>query len=253
MRILVLIFAALLFFLTLLIGLLRYPVKVRLVRRDGEFSATLSYLFYHKKLTDTAHPIDPRDFRKGKWKKLLLSLARTKKRKKKRRFRFKRSGAASPNRLRPFFYLRLTVLLLRTLGAEHVPHLRIAVSRLALTYGTERPDLTAILHGSIACVCSYTLSAFSRIARLSLPEDAISLTPVFHEPTFDLSFDISLSLSLLYYLSVFHALVPNNERVLRALAKRKEKSDRKRLRAKKSKRGFTKWRKAISATSSAHP
>ncbi len=202
-------------------GLSFYPIRLRLKRENNEFSAVLSYLFYNVTLTDTEHPIDPRDFTDRNWQKRKQRALEIKQ---KKRYRFRRGEHPLPRRKRTrgFFYLRFTTRLLRVLNAENVKRLSISVRRFSYFYSTGDPAYDALLYAGLTNGFSLSLEALSRIARVRVRQGRILFCSDFPHLSSDLSFYVVLSMPLWDYLSIFHAFVPTSERVLRVLAKRKE-------------------------------
>ena len=205
-------------FLVLLLGGLLFVLsfavrraKLFLVRDNGAFRIELQFLFYRRPLYDSRFPVEAMQVTRKKLVKKLAEL--------------KQENAKEPpqNPFRTvFFYSKMTVLLFLLLREERVPRVHIRIRHCSIRIGSDDPSRTAVLCGATYAGLSYLLAFFDRISRLTCDNEAFSVSSL-GERYFDASFEIELSLPLLYYFQVFHCIVPDSERVLTALKKRRKK------------------------------
>ena len=202
---------ALLFLAVLLVGFSTHRVRVLLFREGGVFRAEVHFLFYRRLLYDTSYPVE---IKKINRKNLRKNLAKLKNKKR------------SPRLDTPFretlFYVRFVTALLLLLGAENIPRIHLRLNKLSFFVGSGDPMRTALLYGGLFNLYGQLLNMSESLSAVRVSEGAFSVS-LLDAPFFDSDFDLSLSLPLFYYFQVFHSFVPDSERVLTALKKRRKK------------------------------
>jgi len=204
-------FLGILFLAVLLFAFSTHRVRLLLFRENGIFRVEIRFLFYKRLLYDSRFPVE---IRKINRRNLQRNITKLKKKK------------YTPRRSTPFqealFYVRFVTALVLLLGAENIPRVHLHLKKLILLLGSEDPMHTALLYGLVLNVYGQLVTATSRISGVRLSEDAFSVL-LQDIPYFDTDFDLTLSLPLFYYFQVFHSIVPDSERVLTILKKRRNK------------------------------
>lgn len=226
MRVLICVLALVVLLSAIVTALLFYPVRLRLCRENGRFTATLGYLFIVTQLYDSAHPADQKDFTRRKFFKKIAKL-----KEKERQIYKRRADGTTDLRFllsRVVFYIRLSYRLIAILGAENIHRLSIHISRFSLFLHTDSPDTTAVLSGAAQAAIPAAAEALSQISHYSERTGAITVTPLFTDGKSDCEFLVFLMLPLIYYFRLFGVTPPTDERVLHILNRHREKNARKR-------------------------
>lgn len=197
--------------LLFLVGFATHRVRLFLYRENGVFRVDFRFLFYKRPLYDSRFPIEAKKVTKKNLPKKLSRLMQKKR---------------TVRRETPFreflFYSRMGILLFLALGEENIPRLRIYLHRFRLFLGSDEPSRSAILCGSAYAGFSHVLALLDKISHVECDVDAFSVS-MLGERYFETEFDVELSLPLIYYFQVFHCIIPDSERVLTVLKKRRKK------------------------------
>lgn len=204
-------FLGILFTVVLLIAFSTHRVRILLFRENGVFQVKLQFLFYKRLLYDSRFPAEIKKINRNNLEKSLAKL-------KKKKYTHKRN---TPFR-EALFYVRFVTALLALLGAENIPRVHLRLNKLILTLGSDDPMHTALLYGTVLNVYGQLISLSTRISSVRVSENAFFVL-LEDAPYFDSDFDLTFSLPLFYYFQVFHSIVPDSDRVLTTLKKRKNK------------------------------
>lgn len=206
------VFVFIILFVTVLtVAFTTHRVRVFLVREKNVFRAEIRFLFYRRLLYDSRFPVEMKKVNRKNLKKQLKKL------KKKRR-----DPRLDTSFKEALFYFRFVLSLLLVLGKENIPRIHLGLNKLVISFGSGDPMRTAVLYGWIMNLYAQLLSLCSRVSGVRVSEDTFSVT-CRDSLGFDSEFDLSLSLPLFYYFQVFHSFVPDSDRVLTALKKRRKK------------------------------
>lgn len=207
-----LVFVLLFLFLSVLtVAFTTHRVRVILIRESKVFRVEIRFLFYRRLLYDSRFPVEIKKVNRKNLKKHLKKLKKKNK---------------NPRLDTPFketlFYFRFIVALLLVLGEENIPRIHLGLNKLVISFGSGDPMRTAILYGGILNLYAQLFSLCKQVSGVQISKDTFS---VICRDTlcFDSEFDLSLSLPLFYYFQVFRSFVPDSDRVLTTLKKRRKK------------------------------
>ncbi len=233
MRLFFLVIAVGIFLISCFYTLLFYPVSFHFsYDEEKKLSVRVSFLFFRTRI---AGPLTKEEVRLSD-----RAFRRRIRRLRKRRSAMKDHGSFRNEGAEAFSEkaqsVRLVLLALKTLQTEEFPRLRLVIQRLIISVGGDAPDQVAILTGTILALVSFVQEFLSTFAYTAIAKDAsVTVIPSFLSEKIKISFDLSLSLPLLYYLEVFGFRFPDRRRMLLCLQRRQEKQLRRRSAARNKK------------------